>query len=83
MDLESLDQEITLWHKISVADASSHVSHPQYNDGKESHHPVSNLQIPVKLFLLWSAKRILQERLCTSVCKHYERVCTCSACRCT
>jgi len=26
------------------------------------------------LFLLWSAKRILQERFRTSVCKHYELV---------
>ena len=31
----------------------------------------TNLQFPNKLFLLWAAKLFLEERLCISVCKHY------------
>ena len=64
-----MDKEIASY-EILVTSASRH---PRYGAllGK---NPVANLEISNKLFLLWSAKRSLQERLCTSVSKHYELV---------
>ena len=70
LELEALDEEISL-HEFLVASASSH---PRYRDSAMLYkNPVANLQIPNKLFQFWSAKRSLQDILCTtSVTKHYE-----------
>ena len=66
---KQLHEEISL-HEISIADASSH---PRYRAMLQK-APVASLQIPNKLFLLWSAKQSLQKKLFTSVSKHYEMV---------
>ena len=68
-EILKLDEEIAL-HEILVTRATSHARYGAMLDKK----PVANLAIPNKLFLLWAAKRSLQERLCTSVSKHYELV---------
>ena len=67
LELQSLNEEISSF-KICLADASSN---PRYRAMVDK-NPVANLQIPNKLFLLWSTKFILEDRLCISVCKHYE-----------
>ena len=67
LELEALNEEISS-HEVLVTRASNH---PRYSAMLDK-NPVANLQIPNKLLLLWSAKRSLQEILCTSVSKHYE-----------
>ena len=67
LELQSLNEEISAF-RILLADSSSN---PRYR-AMMNKNPLANLQIPNKLFLLWSAKIILEERLCISVCKHYE-----------
>ena len=64
-----LDEEVAL-HEILVTRATSHARYSAILEKKL----VANLGIPNKLFLLWAAKRSLQERLCTSVSKRYELV---------
>jgi len=71
LELESLEEEIASY-EILITSASNNARYgAMLGAGK---NPVANLEIPNKLFFLWAPKRSLQERLCTSVSKHFKLV---------
>ena len=71
LELESLNEEIASY-EIRVTSATNHTRYGAML--RKNLNPVATLEIPNKLFHLWAEKRSLQEKLCTSVSKHYELV---------